>query len=326
VAKMPLFEGMKSGPKWNPFEHQAYRLWKSQFPSHSSWLVASSGGLDSMSLLSLAVQLRSALGLKLRVAHVHHGFSGNKKTDVYRAKAQQFVKKWCEKNAIEFVTWPAEKQQGASEEAFRKHRRRLVNSALKSNEWLVTAHHETDLFETRVLRLLRGVGPQGLKSMRAIDKKSQILRPFLAFSREEIEEYAKQRKVRFVQDPSNATEDYLRNWLRRDWLPRLDKKSPGSIKAWARSLESLTEAITETKTTRKNTKISRKNLATLSLSKKKMKLARFLRQNGFSSYGQTHITELLKRLDSVRKRHTFELLGRTWNLDPQHLALKRDSE
>lgn len=325
VAKMPLIEGMKSTPKWNPFEHQVYRLWKSQFPSYSNWLVASSGGLDSMGLLHLVLQLKSALHLKLRVAHVHHGISGNKKTDAYRAKAQQFVAKWCKKNDIEFVTWPPEKQSGSSEEAFRKLRRRLLNSALHSDEWLVTAHHETDLFETRVLRLLRGVGPQGLKSMQPLDKQSRTLRPFLSLSRGEIENYVNERKIRFVQDPSNASGDYLRNWLRRDWLKRLEKKSPGSVKAWARSLESLTEAIGETKTAHAKTKISRKSLAALPLSKKKTKLARFLKQNGFSGYGQTHIAELLKRLDSARKRHTFELLGRTWNLDPQHLALKRDS-
>lgn len=185
------------------------------------------------------------------------------------------------------------------------------------------AHHETDLLETRVLRLLRGVGPQGLGAMKFVDKNAQILRPLLSFSRQELASYGKLRKLKVVTDPSNATEDYLRNWLRHNWLKSLEKKSPGSVKALSRSLEVLS-SLCETKKPRLQKKISRKNWSHLSESRQKAQLAQFLRANGFRGYGQTHIAELLKRLDTRRKRHTFELLGRTWFLDPQHLALERE--
>lgn len=311
---------MTKVPKWNAFEHQAYRHWKSKLPAESHWLIAASGGLDSMVLMQLALQLRMALGLQFRVVHFHHGLSTNKKTNSYRGKAQKSVARWCRKNDVEFLTNKLSHEKGQSEQNLRDARYGFFRTMRQRQEWLVTAHHSSDLFETRVLRLLRGVGPQGLEAMTLVDKKTRLLRPLLLFSREELEAYAKERKLSFVQDPSNATEDYLRNWLRHTWLKSLEKKSPGSAKAFARSLEAIAASV-ETKKPRRVTKIARKTWSRLSEKEQKSRLAQYLRQNDVKGYGQTHIEELLKRLDTRRKRLTFELLGRTWLLDPQHLSM-----
>ncbi len=314
---------MQTRPKWNAFEHQIYRLWKQKIPANSCWVVASSGGLDSVVLMNLALQLRGALGFSFRVAHFHHGDSTHKQTRLYRAKARRALEQWCKKNNIEFVTNSVALQIGSSESDFREQRYAFFHSQMRKNEWLVTAHHETDLLETRLLRLIRGVGPQGLEAIKFVDKKTHLLRPLLTISRDEMAIYAKEKKLPVVKDPSNAKDDFLRNWLRRHWLKSLERKSPGSVKALARSLETIS-GLVETKKPRRVKKIARKTWSRLSEEERKSRLAQFLRQNNVKGYGQTHIEEILKRLDTRRKRHTFELLGRTWFLDPQHLALERE--
>ena len=314
---------MQKRPKWNAFEHQIYRLWKQKRISDSCWLIAVSGGLDSVVLMNLALQLRGALGLSFRVVYFHHGNSSQNQTCLYRAKAQRLVQQWCKKNNIEFVTNEVTDQVGHSESDFREQRYRFFRSQLHAKEWLVTAHHQSDLLETRLLRLIRGVGPQGLEAIQWADKKQRLLRPLLFTSRDEMVSYAKAKRLRFVGDPSNATEDFLRNWLRRNWLPRLEKRSPGSIKTLARSLEVIA-GLVQVKKPRRIKKIARKTWSSLSEVQQKSYLANYLRQNEVKGYGQTHIQELVKRLDTRRKRHTFKLLGRTWILDPQHLALERE--
>ena len=102
---------------------------------------------------------------------------------------------------------------------------------------IVLAHHQDDLIETRLIRLLRGTGAQGLKAMQVFD--APLLRPFLDVSKKQIIEYAQQRQLKWLDDPCG---DNFRQWLRRVWLPSLEQKRPGSSQALGRSLQLLVEA------------------------------------------------------------------------------------
>src|SRR5262249_291317 len=92
-----------------------------------------------------------------------------------------------------------------------------------------------DLFETRLIRLVRGTGLNGLPSMRTISGVK--FRPLLGLWPEEMLGYAKQNDIRYLDDPSNLDFKYLRNWVRHQWLKELEQKRPGAVRAFARSLE-----------------------------------------------------------------------------------------
>ena len=86
--------------------------------------------------------------------------------------------------------------------------------------------------------MIRGCGLEGLKSMDLIGsilgqssingkKEFTLIRPFLLFSREDILDYAQKKQLKWLEDPSNFDETFLRNWLRKTWLMELEKKRPG---------------------------------------------------------------------------------------------------
>ena len=109
---------------------------------------------------------------------------------------------------------------------------------------IVTAHTLDDQIETVFMRILRDAGPRGLAGLYA---ESEIVRPFLDFNRPTLEAYAREFRVPFVQDPSNADRRHLRNRIRLDILPSIVKRNPGfpeellslarEAATWRRSLE-----------------------------------------------------------------------------------------
>jgi tRNA(Ile)-lysidine synthase len=105
----------------------------------------------------------------------------------------------------------------------------------------VLAHHADDLFETRLIRLIRGTGAQGLASMQFCSP--DILRPFLGESKNAILQYAQEAGLEWCEDPSNLDLGPLRNWLRYFWLKELEKKRSGGGGAFQRSLQLLVDEI-----------------------------------------------------------------------------------
>jgi len=83
-------------------------------------------------------------------------------------------------------------------------------------------HKADDQVETVVLRLLRGSGLKGLKGMLPI-RGGRIIRPLLEVWREEIEDYAKENSIPYLVDSSNLKDDYLRNRLRLNLIPFIEK-------------------------------------------------------------------------------------------------------
>ncbi len=122
----------------------------------------------------------------------------------------------------------------------------LRGVASQRNAIVCTAHTRDDQIETVLMRALRGAGPRGLAALFA---DGPVLHPLLDFSRAELEGYASAMGLAWVEDPSNASRDYLRNRLRHDLLPALRRVNPGidrellsiaiDAAAWRREVESL---------------------------------------------------------------------------------------
>jgi tRNA(Ile)-lysidine synthase len=280
------------------------------------WLLAVSGGVDSMVMAEVIFRWSRLLKIRLRVAHVHHGRGAQRG---YRDRAQKAAAKWCETRKIPFLTNEPEDLELKSEAALREYRLKFLRDWSADSDHVLFAHHQDDLLETRLMRLIRGTGAFGLRGMQL--KRGKALRPLLECSRAEIENYARWRKLRFVADPSNQKTGALRNWVRHIWLPQLEKKRPGASAAMARSLEILSEnAVVEPKV---DVGLRRDFMREISLPEREKAVANYLRSLGLKNYGRRHVREVLKRMDNVQKNPTFRMLGVVFEVTPDVLKASR---
>jgi tRNA(Ile)-lysidine synthase len=125
----------------------------------------------------------------------------------------------------------------------------LRGTAAKWGAQIATAHTLDDQIETVLMRVLRGAGSRGLAGLAAA---GTMVRPFLDVSRSTLERYARARGVSWVEDPSNARLDFLRNRVRHQLLPALRTADPALPNAlldigrraavWRADVEALVDA------------------------------------------------------------------------------------
>lgn len=291
------------------------RHWREKIKSPHTLIVAVSGGVDSVVLFDLLRTWQPMLGYNLAVAHVFHGEAGGVQ-GAYRKRALAFTEKLALAHDVEFLTNASgPKQKLKSEADLRDFRRgHLLAWAAKLKAAIATAHTADDLLETRLLRLIRGTGAMGFQALRA--DSGEWIRPLLFATKLEVEVWANQRKLKFTKDPSNSSDDPLRNWVRNKWLEALDVRDPAARKNMARSFEMLAEAIelqSETGVRFVGSEgLERGTLGKMPIIRRRQTLALYLRRSGLISYTQRHIDEVLKRLDTNQNELTFKLLGRDW--------------
>lgn len=285
-------------------------------------ILALSGGVDSMALAEIIYRWRRRLKLRLVVAHVHHGLCNDHHVNEYRMRAQNLVRKWASDRKLPFVTNVPKETHLHSENELRSFRHNKLKKWLRrfDADILTLAHHRDDLLETQLIRLIRGCGPQGLKAMASF--RSPLWRPLLVLSRSEIERYAQFCSLEWIDDPSNENVNTLRNWLRHKWLPHLENKQLGAKSALARSLATLSpEQFTETLGA--HVGLRREGLARLSSMHRQNVVAQYLRSLGVKGYSQSHVLEILKRLDSAKKNVTFQMLNLSFHVSPDFLWASR---
>ena len=205
--------------------------------------VAFSGGLDSVVLLHLIVQLRNTgqLAMPLRALHIHHGLHAE--ADSWLAHCQRLCTEWRVPLVAHRVSVALQSGDGL-EAAARESRYAAFTAELQRGEVLVQAHHANDQAETLLLRLMRGSGVDGLAAMPVARELGQgsLLRPLLAVTRAELHEYAKAHSLAWVEDPSNADTRFDRNYLRNTLMPVLQQRWPSAVQSLARSAELTQEA------------------------------------------------------------------------------------
>lgn len=207
-----------------------------------SLCVALSGGVDSTALLA-ALAAGGSKPARLRALHVDHGL---------RPASKEWAQH-CRSLArrlhvpLKVLRTKVERARGESlEAAAREARYRLLASALEPGEVLLTAHHCDDQLETVLLQLFRGSGLPGLAGIPALAPfaKGWLVRPLLSRSRAEIEAWAREHELTWVDDDSNADVQLDRNYLRLHVLPLIRERWPGSATAVARSARHVAEAQT----------------------------------------------------------------------------------
>ena len=184
-------------------------------------LVGLSGGIDSVVLLHCLRPIASQRCLQLAGLHVHHGLSPN--ADAWEAHCRALCEAW----GVGLTVARVEVERGSRDglEAAARRARHAV-FAQAEGDWVVLAHHRDDQAETLLFNLLRGTGVRGAAAMS--EAPGRLLRPLLGIGRDEIETYATENHLRWVEDESNADTTFSRNHLRHQVLAGLERRFPGS--------------------------------------------------------------------------------------------------
>lgn len=188
-------------------------------------LVAFSGGPDSVLALHFLNKFRNKYKIQLVAVHFNHQLRG-KEAD----KDELFCEKFCEVNSIPYysskldVKGFAKKNKISIEEAARKLRyKNLEEIAADFNcTKIITAHNKSDNTETVLLNLSSGTGFSGISGIPV--KRGKIIRPLLCLTKSEILSYLKSNKINFRIDSSNLSNDYKRNFIRNEIIPKLIEK------------------------------------------------------------------------------------------------------
>ncbi len=189
-------------------------------------ILSVSGGVDSVVLFYILNKIFDQKNLA--IFHLDHGNRTNTK------KEFQFVHDLCQKHGNQFFGYQLEEIPKKDKENFwRKSRKELAEEA--KNEFgaqtILTAHHATDLVETMLFRLVKGCGIDGLSPFDTNTK------PLWQVPKSEIECYAQENKIKWMEDESNEDIDFHRNLIRKNILPHLRKITPNLEQVFVRESE-----------------------------------------------------------------------------------------
>lgn len=212
-----------------------------QKQSPTRWVVGLSGGIDSTVLLHALTQCDWIDNQKILALHVNHQLQD---------QADDMQQQCAQLCASLDITFQAEvinskPKVGDSIEAFaRDARRDIFQKCLGADDILLTAQHQNDQAETVLLQLCRGAGIKGLSAMpfEQVMGAGRCLRPLLTISRDEIEQYAQEHQLSWVEDPSNQDTRFSRNFIRHEVMPLLQTHYQGVVKAITRSAEHCQQA------------------------------------------------------------------------------------
>lgn len=198
---------------------------KQNLPSNSRLLIAVSGGLDSIALLSACVELQNEIMCEVAVAHVVHNLRTEAHADA------NFVESYANSLNLKFykteLTPPGDSTAENIENWGRRERYKFFKEIREKNnyDWIVTAHHADDVIETFFMRLLAN---KELKTIEPVDQQRYLLRPILEVFKEDLSLYITDKNLKFVEDASNSENIYTRNKIRNVLLPCIYNNFPES--------------------------------------------------------------------------------------------------
>ncbi len=191
------------------------------FQQNDKLLLAVSGGVDSVVLCDLCHKA----GYQFVIAHCNFQLRGKESE-----RDEEFVKRLGENYNAEVLVKHFETEQYAKEnklsvqEAARDLRYEWFVQV--ASQYILTAHHADDNIETVLMNFFKGTGITGLRGIQP--KQSKIVRPLLFAKKEEIIAYAKENNLEWVEDSSNESSKYSRNFFRNEIIPLIEQKIPGA--------------------------------------------------------------------------------------------------
>ncbi|WP_338791943.1 tRNA lysidine(34) synthetase TilS [Bernardetia sp. MNP-M8] len=310
---------------------------------NKSILVAASGGVDSMVLIDILLKINSNCDKKISkigIAHCNFSLRG-KESD----QDEMLIKEYAIKNnlpfhAIRFDTKKVAKEQQKSIQLIARELRYNFFEKISQTEnydFVATAHHLSDSLETSIYHLSKGTGISGLRGIlpkRKITKEqTQIIRPLLCLTKEEILNYAKENNLKWREDASNQTEKYKRNFIRHQIIPRLTEINSDIEKTFLntserlRSMENLLQF--HVKEFEKTISIDKDKSSLIYVSELKklieplLIISEFLKKQGFSYKQAKQIVEQLENSEQetktfISKSHILYTNKKEWILVNQN--------
>jgi tRNA(Ile)-lysidine synthase len=312
---------------WNNVEHQVWnKLKEHQLENEPVYLLAVSGGLDSMVLLQVMKKIKPQA--KLVMMHYHHGPGSNLK---YRDECVDLLNKVQSDQLILEVGKSVLELN--SENEFREARLAFFEK-IKSKynvSYYFTAHHLDDVLETRLIKMIRGTGLEGLEAFEEWNQK--CMRPFFEMNKSALQKYAHENQVSWLDDPTNLENDYLRNWIRNVWLPQLDQKMPGGLENIAKSLQNMInesasgwdryaeESPRYVTRIDQTISIDRSWFFSFNTKDQLIVLIRVINESFQCGFSTNQIKEVLKRLDKNQNEHIFNVASINWVINAQTIML-----
>ena len=214
------------------------------FTPGGKYIVALSGGADSVSLLLVLKHLESEFGITLEAAHCNFHLRGDESL-----RDEEFCKQLCRRlhvplHLVHFDTHAYADLHHVSIEMAARDLRYAYFEQLRrdiSAADICVAHHRDDSVETLLLNLVRGTGLRGLRGIQP--RNAHIIRPLLSHSRQQIEQYLNALGESYVTDSTNLHNDVKRNKIRLNIIPLLRELNPSASQSIFETSLRVTEAL-----------------------------------------------------------------------------------
>ncbi len=268
-------------------------------------VIALSGGVDSVVLLSLAAAWSHSHAGAARAIYIDHGLQSQSAEWGLQCAAL------CEAHNVEFqvINVAVDLDSGLSPEAAaRDARYAAFEENLSDGEYLCTAHHADDQAETLLLQLCRGAGVSGLASMPEcrVFGNGYLLRPLLAVSRDAIVQYAQRLALDWCEDPSNQDTRYARNFIRHRVMPLIVERWPQAAKQLSRSAAHCADAASlgndlaaidvagDVASNESHARLSLPQINALSPVRRRNALRYWIKSHGFLAPSQVQLDQIVK--------------------------------
>lgn len=208
-------------------------------PPGSTIIVGFSGGPDSVALTHLLVSLREQLGITIIAAHLNHGWHSQ------ATEIANWCVDWCKQQGISCIVGHVGTYKdlvtanGSQEDLGRQLRQEFFADIAQqySATAIALAHHCDDQIETMLIRCIRGSSLQGLTGMRIANDR--YLRPLLSHTKQQIYDYLAENNLTYCIDPTNDTDDYLRNRIRHHVIPAMQAADARAIQGLTKTMDQL---------------------------------------------------------------------------------------
>lgn len=243
---LPTQQMEKNSPTISTFVDQALRFATAHqlLTPGGKYIIALSGGADSVSLLLVLKHLESELGITLEAAHCNFHLRGDESS-----RDEEFCKQLCRRlhvplHLVHFDTHAYADLHHVSIEMAARDLRYAYFEQLRRDihaHDICVAHHRDDSVETLLLNLVRGTGLRGLRGIQP--RNAHIIRPLLSHSRQQIEQYLDALGESYVTDSTNLHNDVKRNKIRLNVIPLLRELNPSASQSIFETSLRVTEAL-----------------------------------------------------------------------------------
>jgi tRNA(Ile)-lysidine synthase len=219
-----------------------FRLYVQQeqlFDTSQKVLLAVSGGIDSVAM----THLFSQAGFDFAIAHCNFQLRGAESV-----RDEDFVRQLAIRYNVPFYTIKFDtedytvKQKVSTQVAARELRYVWLEDIRRENgfNFIATAHHMQDNVETALMNFCKGTGIAGMHGI--LPRQGNIIRPLLFVQKEALVNYGKAAELDYVEDSSNVTDKYTRNFFRHQVIPQIQEAFPGAVVNMAGTINRLKEA------------------------------------------------------------------------------------